>query len=173
MTPKRVNYRRLAFEKYPPLCAHCGFGIKDVLEVAHIDCSRANNDASNLIILCPNCHKMHDLDLISTETIIQMRDRPKVVVWAKRMKDAGRKAAVSRAKTLTKRKWHLAGIKAAQTRKENTMRNPDRLSPEEITALREDKRNASKQLREISSRKDKGDSLLKVVEKAHTTKTKD
>ena len=37
--------------------------------------------------------------------------------------------------------------KAAQTRKENTMKNPDRLTPEEIIALREDKRNALKQLR--------------------------
>lgn len=104
MTPKRVNYRKLAFQHYPPLCAHCGFGIKDVLEVAHIDCNRSNNAASNLIILCPNCHKMHDLDLISTETIIQMRDRPKVVVWAKRMKDAGRKAAASRRKSADARK---------------------------------------------------------------------
>lgn len=64
---------------------------------------------------------MHDLDLISTETIIQMRDRPKVVVWAKRMKDAGRKAAISRAKTLKKRKWRLAGIKAAKTRAKNKL----------------------------------------------------
>lgn len=121
MNTKRVNYRKLAFEKYPPLCAHCGFGIKDVLEVAHIDGNRAHNEDSNLVILCPNCHKMHDLDLISTETIIQMRDRPKVVVWAKRMKDAGKKAAISRAKTLTKRKWQMAGIKAAKTRKENSL----------------------------------------------------
>jgi hypothetical protein len=121
MTPKRVNYRKLAFAKYPPLCAHCGFGIKDVLEVAHIDCSRANNEVSNLIILCPNCHKMHDLDLISTETIIQMRDRPKVVVWAKRMKDAGPKSAITRKRRQAafRRKWHLAGIKAAQTRAKN------------------------------------------------------
>jgi hypothetical protein len=37
---------------------------------------------------------MHDLDLISTETIIQMRGRPKIVVWPKRMKDAGKKAAL-------------------------------------------------------------------------------
>lgn len=119
LAPKRVNYRKRAFEKYPPLCAHCGFGIKDVLEVAHIDGNRANPALPNLVILCPNCHKMHDLDLISTETIIQMRDRPKVVVWAKRMKDAGRKAAISRAKTLKKRKWRLAGIKAAKTRAKN------------------------------------------------------
>jgi hypothetical protein len=91
------------------------------------------------------------------------------------MKDAGPKSAKTRKRrqAAQRSKWHMAGIKAAQTRKENTMRNPDRLTPEEITALREDKRNASKQLREISSRKDKGDSLLKVVEKAHTPKKKD
>ena len=119
MNSKRVNYRKLAFENCPALCAHCGFGIKDVLEVAHIDCNRSNNAVSNLVILCPNCHKMHDLDLISTETIIQMRDRPKVVVWAKRMKDAGKKAAASRRKSAEKEKWRMAGIKAAQTRAKN------------------------------------------------------
>jgi hypothetical protein len=118
---KRVNYRKLAFEKYPVLCAHCGFGIRDVLEVAHIDGKRANNEVVNLVILCPNCHKMLDLDLISTATIIQMRDRPKVVRWSKRMKDAGRKAAQSRKKhqTAFRRKWRLAGLKAARTRAQN------------------------------------------------------
>jgi hypothetical protein len=65
-----------------------GFGISDVLEVEHIDGNRDNNDPLNLVVLCPNCYKMHNLDLISTETITQMRDRPKIVVWSKRMKDA-------------------------------------------------------------------------------------
>jgi len=83
---KRINYRKIAFDAYGPLCAHCGFGIPAVLEVAHIDCNRENNDPKNLIVLCPNCHTMHDLGLISTETIIQMRDRPKIVKWSKRMK---------------------------------------------------------------------------------------
>ena len=117
----RVNYRKLAFEKYPPLCAHCGFGIKDVLEVAHIDGNRSHNALSNLVILCPNCHKMHDLDLISTATIIVMRDRPKAVRWSKRMKDAGRKAASSRKKSKAafRRKWRMAGLKAARTRIKN------------------------------------------------------
>jgi len=106
---KRVNYRKLAFGHYPSLCAHCGFGIRDVLEVAHIDGVRSNNALTNLVILCPNCHKMHDLDIISTTTIIEMRDRPKDVRWAKRMKDAGRKAAETR-------KRRLAGRRAAATR---------------------------------------------------------
>jgi hypothetical protein len=56
---------------------------------------------------------MHDLDLISTETIIQMRDRPKVVVWSKRMKDAGKKAAL-------KRKRRAAAKKAVATRQKKT-----------------------------------------------------
>jgi hypothetical protein len=66
---------------------------------------------------------MHDLDLISTETIIKMRDRPKVAVWAKRMKDAGKKAAESRRKTAEKLKWKSAGEKAAATRKRNADRS--------------------------------------------------
>jgi hypothetical protein len=64
---------------------------------------------------------MHDLDLISTPTIIEMRDRPKVVVWAKRMKDAGKKAAASRKlrQAAKRRKRRIAGIKAAKTRAKN------------------------------------------------------
>jgi len=63
---------------------------------------------------------MHDLDLISTETIIQMRDRPKVVSWKKRMKDAGKKALASRKLSEEKRRIRrLSGLKAAQTRAKN------------------------------------------------------
>ena len=108
----RVNYRKLAFAHYDPLCAHCGFGIPAVLEVAHIDGSRHNNEIENLVILCPNCHKMLDLDLISNETIVEMRDRPKTVTWSKRMKDAGAKAAKTRKRT-------LAARKAVETRRRN------------------------------------------------------
>jgi hypothetical protein len=117
----RINYRKLAFAKYPAVCAHCGFGIRDVLEVCHLDCDRGNNHLENLVILCPNCHKMHDLNLISAETICTMRDRPKVAQWAKRMKDAGQKAAATRRKRMSalRRKWRLAGVKAAQARKRN------------------------------------------------------
>jgi predicted HNH restriction endonuclease len=112
--PKHVNYRKLAFETYDPMCAHCGFGIPAVLEVAHIDRDRTNNMVNNLVILCPNCHKMYDLNLISTDVISQMRDRPKNVDWSVRMKDAGQKAA-------TTRKWKRAGWKAAETRKRNRL----------------------------------------------------
>lgn len=117
---KRVNYRKIAFAHYEQLgqlvCAHCGFGIRDVLEVAHLDGNRSHNDVANLAILCPNCHKMYDLDLITTETIVLMRDRPKVVVWAKRMKDAGAKAAETRRISTAKRKRQEAARKAVATR---------------------------------------------------------
>jgi hypothetical protein len=118
---KHSDYRELAFAKYPPVCAHCGFGIRDVLEAAHIDCERSHNEVENLVILCPTCHKMLDLDLISVETILTMRDRPKEVRWGKRMKDAGAKAAKSRQlrEAQERRKWHLAGLKAAETRRRN------------------------------------------------------
>jgi len=120
---KRINYRKLAFEHYRDrlFCAHCGFGIPDVLEAAHLDGHRHNNDVSNLVLLCPTCHKMLDLDLISTDTMIQMRDRPRVVSWAKRMKDAGKKAALSRKRreATRRRKRRSAALKAAATRARN------------------------------------------------------
>lgn len=52
------NYRQRAFRKYKPKCSVCRWNEDtDVLEVHHIDENRQNNDLSNLIILCPICHK--------------------------------------------------------------------------------------------------------------------
>ena len=120
---KRINYRKLAFTHYCKrlYCAHCGFGIPEVLEVGYLDGKRSNNEVGNLVILCPTCHKMLDLDIISTEAIIAIRDRPVVVSWKKRMKDAGKKAAASRKQRQTafKRKWRKAGLKAYATRIRN------------------------------------------------------
>ena len=70
--PNRAS-REQAFEEYGDVCAHCGFGIKAVLEVAHIDGNRRHNDVANLAILCPNCHKMFDLDLISETSTVQQK----------------------------------------------------------------------------------------------------
>jgi len=127
---RRVNYRRLAFEHYPPICAFCGFGIPEVLEVAHVDGDRSNDEIENLVILCPTCHKMHDIDLIPSETLVEIRDRERTVDWSKRMKDAGQKAAATRKlrqqirsaaanKAVATRKRRAAGRKAAETRRRN------------------------------------------------------
>lgn len=104
-----MNYRKLAFDTYLPICAYCGFGIREILEVAHLDGNRNNNTVKNLVILCPNCHKMHDIDLIPTATVILMRNRKKHVDWNKRLKDAATKSALTR-------KRSRAGKKAAATR---------------------------------------------------------
>lgn len=106
------DYRKLAFETYDPVCAVCGFGIKDVLEVAHLDGNRSHNQASNLAILCPNCHKMLDIDILPTDTVVLLRDRPKKIDWKKRNKDAHKKAA----ETMRRKK---IAQKAAETRRKN------------------------------------------------------
>ena len=91
-----MAYREQAFKKYAPICAYCGFGIKSVLEVAHIDGNRENNRISNLVILCPTCHRMLDIDLISNHMIKTIRDQTRKPNWNKLLKDAGKKAALSR-----------------------------------------------------------------------------
>jgi len=117
-SPTRIpNYRKLAFRSYDPLCAHCGFGIAAILEVAHVNCDRSNNAKENLVILCPTCHKMYDLDLISADTILLMRDRPRVLNWGKRMKNAGQKAAATRRRSKTAQKaaaTRVARLKATR-----------------------------------------------------------
>ena len=106
------SYRKVAFDTYAPICAYCGFGVPEVLEVAHLDGDRNNNSIHNLAILCPNCHKMHDIGLIPTDIIIKIRDRERSIDWGIRMKDAGQKAAQTR-----KRK--AAARKAWKTRRNN------------------------------------------------------
>jgi len=102
----KINYRKIAFDSYPPICSFCGFGIPEILEVAHLDGARENNEIENLAILCPNCHKMHDINLIPTEIIKIMRDKEKEIDWSKRMKDAGKKAALTRKrKAAAKKSW--------------------------------------------------------------------
>lgn len=52
------SYREKAFRHYKPVCALCSFNNLLALEVHHIDKDRLNNDISNLIILCANCHTL-------------------------------------------------------------------------------------------------------------------
>ena len=124
--PKRIAYRKLALSHYAKICAVCGFGIEAILEIAHLDHNRENNDLKNLVVLCPTCHKMHDVDIISTEMVKELRDRTRKVDWSRRMKDAGKKAAATRKANESKDtlKWHLAGLKAVETRKQNAKMSP-------------------------------------------------
>lgn len=106
------SYRKIAFDTYPPFCAYCGFGIKGILQVAHLNHNRKDGSPENLAILCPTCHKMYDGNLIPKELLKELRDNPRKIDWSASMKDAGIKAA-------KKRKARAAGRKAAETRQKN------------------------------------------------------
>ena len=115
-----AQYRNAALARYKKLvagvqvnvCVMCGFGIPAVLEVAHLDQDRGNNDVGNLAVLCPNCHKMLDLDLIPREVVVTMRDLEAQPNWKARMKDAGAKAGLTR-------KRSSAAKRASVTRAKN------------------------------------------------------
>jgi 5-methylcytosine-specific restriction endonuclease McrA len=110
-----LNYRKLAFDMYAPICVHCGFGIQAVLQVAHLDCNPENCGVENLVILCPTCHRMHDIDLIPTDVVVRLRDEKRKPRWAKLMKDAGAKAVAT--KRQTPDLLRQAAQKAAATRR--------------------------------------------------------
>lgn len=121
-TKIKTGYRHVAFDAYrDDECAYCGFGIKAVLEVAHLDQNRTNNLADNLAVLCPTCHKMHDINLIPTEVIRQMRDHKKEANWGSRMKDAAVKAGATRKENTAKKLRSIIAKKAVATRKENAV----------------------------------------------------
>lgn len=103
-TPTLASYRKAALAHYRRevgeqgfnLCVVCGFGVQAVLEVAHLNQDRKDNAVENLAVLCPNCHKMHDIGLIPTEVVRSLREHPKAENWKLRIKDAGAKAAATR-----------------------------------------------------------------------------
>ena len=72
------SYRQKAFDTYEHKCSICGFDPKDeeyLLDVHHIDNNRENNDVSNLIILCPLCHRkltFKKYKLIDRKTMIKI-----------------------------------------------------------------------------------------------------
>jgi hypothetical protein len=121
--PPSGSYRARAFAAYPPICTYCGFGIPEILEVAHLDQNRKNNSIENLAILCGNCHKMHDIGLIPTEVIKTMRGLEKKVNWKLRIKDAGKKAAQTKLKNAKTARRSAAATKAHTSRKSATLAN--------------------------------------------------
>ena len=118
------GYRRKAllhYEKKLPAgatlaCIVCGFGIKAVLEIAHIDQDRKNNENENLAVLCPTCHKMFDIGLVPEEAIAVLQERSLEPNWKLRIKDAGAKAAATRKLAAAKKRKSEAGKKAWSTR---------------------------------------------------------
>ncbi|MGC4080484.1 MAG: HNH endonuclease signature motif containing protein [Rubrivivax sp.] len=120
----RSTYRKAAIKHYrallpagaPLLCVVCGFGVEAVLEVAHLDQQRSNNHAANLVLLCPNCHKMLDIGLFSQAMVVELRDKRAQPDWGLRMKDAAPKAAATRRKNSIAKKRSAAAKKAWTSR---------------------------------------------------------
>lgn len=121
---KPVPYRKLALQHYGHeseggrhhLCVVCGFGVAAVLEVAHLDQNRKNNAISNLALLCPNCHKMHDIGLLPTDVVCRLRDEHRSENWGLRVKDAGKKAALTKKAAALAAKRSAAAKRASVTR---------------------------------------------------------
>ena len=68
------DYRRNAFYAYEHKCAICGWDEDErILEVHHINEDRKENDISNLIILCPICHKKLTLHLYTLEDLLKQK----------------------------------------------------------------------------------------------------
>jgi len=61
------DYRKRAFEFYPPHCHVCGYAKLSVLVIHHIDQNRENNSLENLIPVCRNCHKEIHLGITKLE----------------------------------------------------------------------------------------------------------
>lgn len=122
--PAGKAYRNAALEKYVRkigdstlhVCVVCGFGIKEILEVAHLSQDRSDNDLQNLAVLCPNCHKMHDIGLIPTDVVRALRDHKPELNWKLRIKDAGAKAAAKRKEKAGAAKRSASAKKAVAAR---------------------------------------------------------
>lgn len=65
----QTSAKTTALRAYPARCAVCGFDV--ILDVHHIvpKSRRGTNDVDNLILLCPNHHRMVKLGLISAEQL--------------------------------------------------------------------------------------------------------
>lgn len=58
------SYRKRALRTYQHKCEICNYSEEvKILEVHHIDSNRSNNKIENLIILCPNHHRMLTLGI--------------------------------------------------------------------------------------------------------------
>ena len=59
-----MHLKTYLFKKFDNKCARCGWSEtnkytnKIPLEIEHIDGNYKNNNESNLILLCPNCHSL-------------------------------------------------------------------------------------------------------------------
>lgn len=66
----KSRYRERALAYYGEQCIICGYGVRHILEVHHIDKDRSNNELNNLAVLCPTHHKETHHGIINSATIV-------------------------------------------------------------------------------------------------------
>lgn len=75
ITDQILDYRKSAFNNYEHKCYICGWDEdQSILEVHHINENHSDNKISNLMILCPICHRKltsHKYKLINNNTQLQ------------------------------------------------------------------------------------------------------
>lgn len=80
---QQISIKKKLFKlQNKPHCEFCGNDNEKILQIHHIKpvCEGGNNAEKNLIILCPNCHKLAHVGLISKEELQNARKRKKVFV---------------------------------------------------------------------------------------------
>jgi hypothetical protein len=124
MTAKKRNQpeaRRIARLAYPyPGCCLCGQTVGE--ELAHLDHEASNNDADNLALLCNHHHWMYDVGLFSIAALKVQRAHWQELKGKRTnafMKDAGKKAAATRAVNAAAKSRSEAARKAVATRRAN------------------------------------------------------
>jgi hypothetical protein len=119
--------RRNASAAYKhPGCCLCGQ--TNGIEIAHLDHNSSNNAADNLAVLCRHHHWMYDVGLFSLEALLVQREH-----WQRTegkrtnayMKDAGKKAAATRADRGIGREMALKAARTLAARR-NASANHDR-----------------------------------------------
>src|SRR5580765_4795970 len=55
-------------------CWVCGLPLGRWLEVAHLSGDRSDDGPDNLAILCPTCHRMHDVGIIDSKAVVDGRE---------------------------------------------------------------------------------------------------
>ena len=104
------DYRKTALEHYKNhICVICGYGKPEVLEVAHVKQKPRNNNASNLVLLCPTHHREYDVGLIPKSIILAMRKKAEEIPQPNWNKLTG----------MSQQKRKENAKKASRTRKDN------------------------------------------------------
>ncbi len=62
---KQYSLNEEEYNKLREKCFICGYNKTNIIEIHHVDKNHTNNDKSNLIGLCPNCHISLHRKLIS------------------------------------------------------------------------------------------------------------